>query len=322
MGTIQARWLIALVALCATMAMALATLAAAAPSWLAPDEVSKAGEDAALVELAATAAGVSIAVFENTTTGTVQTSVRGPADATWPTPVDLSVAGQIASTPAIATASTGTAIVVWSRSDGSNTIIQASVRDATTGAWSAPVDLSASGGDATSPGIAMTDDLKAVVVWQRFDGANTRAQASVYDPATGTWSALVADLSPAGADATSVRVARKLNGDAVAVWLQPVAADTLVRASNYVASSGTWSVPVELSAAGQDANNPQVSGAANGFVIAIWQRSDGANTIIQATSQGASAATWAGSTDLSAPLQNATRPQIATAANGDAVATW
>lgn len=321
MGTRHTRWRLALIALGAALALVVPTLAGAAPSWLAPGGVSKAGEDAAEVELAANAAGTSIAVFENTTTGTVQASVRGPADTSWPAPVDLSVAGQTANTPEIAMSSTGAAIAVWSRSDGSNTIIQASVRDAGTGAWSAPTDLSAAGQDAILPAIALAEDMRAVVVWQRSDGANQRVQASVYDPAAGTWSA-ASDLSTAGEDATLPHVARKQNGDAVAVWLRPVGANNLVQASNYVASSTTWSVPIELSAALQDANNPRVGSAATGHVFAIWQRFDGANTIIQASTQGPAVTTWAGPDNLSAPLQNATRPHVAAAANGDAVAAW
>ena len=301
--------------------LSLPALALAAPSWLGPQHVSTAGSGAALVDVAANVAGTSIAVFENTTTATVQASVRGPGDTTWPTPVDLSIAGQSALTPRIVMASTGFAVAVWSRSDGANTRIQASTRHATTGVWSAPVDVSVAGGDATNPAVALTDDLKAIVAWEGSEGSNTRVQGSLYDPASETWSSGV-DLSAAGQDASLSAVARKPNGDAVAVWLRSDGANDRVEASNYLATSATWSVSTELSAAGQSANNPQVASAPGGLTLAVWQRSDGANTIVQAAVQAAGATTWSGPVDISQPGQSATNPQVAMYENGDAIAVW
>ena len=313
------RLLVLLSALAAALAMP--GLAAAAPAWLAPGEVSKAGESAGLVAVAAKAGGPSVAVFENATTATVQVSARGVNDTAWPTPIDLSAPGNVASSPVVAVAASGFAVALWSRFDGANTIVQVSTRDVLTGGWSAPVDLSAAGADATSPAIALSDDRRAVAVWQRFDGATIRIQGSAYEPATGLWSS-PADLSAAGEDATGPAVARKPNGDAVAVWLRPIGADDRVQASDYAASSATWSSPAELSAAGQDANNPRVATAPTGLTIALWQRSDGANTIIQASVQDPGVATWGAAFDLSSPLQNATRGQVALHDAGDAVALW
>ena len=97
-------------------------------------------------------------VFENATTATVQVSARGVNDTAWPTPIDLSAPGNVASSPVVAVAASGFAVALWSRFDGANTHCPGFDSRRIDGAgWSAPVDLSAAGADATSPAIALSD---------------------------------------------------------------------------------------------------------------------------------------------------------------------
>ena len=73
----------------------------------------------------------------------------------------------------------GNATAVWSRSDGSNFIIQASTKPFK-GSWQAtPDDLSISGENASNPQVA-TDPVGNVIVtvWQRSNGTNQIIQAA------------------------------------------------------------------------------------------------------------------------------------------------
>src|SRR4051794_31717955 len=79
--------------------------------------------------------------------GSAPTASAAP---TWLTPVPLSDASRAAGEVDIAFDRQGTAIAVWSRSNGTNTVIQASVRPPG-GAFSAPQNLSATGQNAGDP---------------------------------------------------------------------------------------------------------------------------------------------------------------------------
>ena len=84
----------------------------------------------------------------------------------------------------------------------------------------------------------------------------------------------------------------------------------------------TWLAPVDLSAAGQNAFAPQVASDAQGNAVAVWERSDGTNTIIQAAARPAASGAWQSPVDLSAAGQNSFAPQVAFDPQGNAVAVW
>jgi hypothetical protein len=71
----------------------------------------------------------------------------------------------------------GNALAVWDRSNGTNQIVQSSFRPAG-GAFAAPVDLSATGQDASAPQVAFGASGKAIAVWQRSNGTNEIVQAA------------------------------------------------------------------------------------------------------------------------------------------------
>ena len=111
-----------------------------------------------------------------------------------------------------------------------------------------------------------------------------------------------------------------------------VAAIVLTTASLSVLASpshadSTWTSPTSatfLSAAGQDASEPEVVSSADGTrLAAIWVRSDGTNTRIEATASSNSGATWSTPALLSAAGKDATAPQIAMSSDGLTVnAVW
>ena len=87
---------------------------------------------------------------------------------------------------------------------------------------------------------------------------------------------------------------------------------------------GPWlpNPPINLSATGQDASNPQVAIGPDGSTTITWTRSNGTNTIVQAATRAAGASTFSTPIDLSATLQNAANPQVAIGPDGTTTITW
>lgn len=88
----------------------------------------------------------------------------------------LSGTGQDAFDYGLAIDDDGDAIAVWRRSDGTNHRIQARTISAA-GALGPTKTISAAGGDARDPEVAVDAGGDAVVVWRRFDGTSHRLQA-------------------------------------------------------------------------------------------------------------------------------------------------
>jgi hypothetical protein len=286
--------------------------------WQAPVDLSVAGGDAVIPQVALDAGGDATAVWirSNGTNYIVQAAIR-PAGGAWQAPVDLSVPGQEAREPGIAVNAQGDATAVWRRSNGTNYIVQAAIRPAG-GAWQAPVDLSVIGQNALGPRVAVDSQGDATVVWQRPNGTNSIVQAALR-PAGGVWQAPV-DVSVGGQDAFDPEVVLDARGVATAVWER-------FNGSNYIVQSairpagGDWQAPVDLSVTGQNAGIPQVALDAHGGADAVWERSNGTTDIVQGAFRPAGG-TWRAPVDLSAPGQNAVNPQIALDLQGDATAVW
>ena len=158
----------------------------------------------------------------------------------------------------------------------------------------------------------------AVIVWRRFNGANTIVQASRSTDAGQTWSTPV-DLSAPGQGAISPRVA--LAGSAaVVIWRRSDGANFIAQASRSTDAGQSWSTPVDLSAPGRDVTAPQV--ATNGSTaVGTWYRSNGTSMIVQSTRSSDGGLTWEAPVDLSAPGQNAFYPQVAVS-RSTAVVAW
>src|SRR4051794_520801 len=122
----------------------------------------------------------------------------------WLAPVHVSLAGQKSPMPQVAVDADGDAVAVWERWNGTNYIVQAASR-AAGGGWQAPVDLSAAGGSATRPQVAVDPRGDAVAVWGRWNGTDRIIQAASR-AAGGGWQAPV-DLSATGQSADEPHVA-------------------------------------------------------------------------------------------------------------------
>jgi hypothetical protein len=163
------------------------------PAWLAPQDLSAAGQGAYDPQVAVDGQGNAIAVWHRFDAGTntiVQAAARAAASrrrrryftpkrgGSFGAPQDLSAAGQSASFSEVAVDGRGNAIAVWRRFDGTNTIVQAAVR-AAGGSFGAPQDLSAAGQTANDPQVAVDGQGNAIAVWSRSNGTNYIVQAAV-----------------------------------------------------------------------------------------------------------------------------------------------
>ena len=232
-------------------------------------------------------------------------------------PLDLSAAGEDAFQPHVGLDPQGNAVAIWVRSDGANLRIEAATRPPG-GTFGGPQLLSAAGQSASEPQLALDPQGSAVAVWRRDDGANFRVEAATRPPA-GFFGAPQL-LSAAGQNAFEPQLALDAQGNAVAIWTRSDGANFRVEASARP-PGGTFGVPQLLSAAGEDALEQQVAIDPQGNAVAIWLRSDGANDRVEAASRPPGG--FFGVPQLlSAPGQDASEPQVALDAQGNAVAVW
>ena len=263
-------------------------------------------------------AGVATAVWnrDNGSVGVIQSSSR-PSGGSWTTPVDVSSPLGTADLPQLTVDSTGLITAVWIRNNGTNTIIQSSTStDGVT--WSTPVDLSAVGQSATSPQVTVDGTGTAIAVWTRSDGTDNIVQASTR-PRGGSWST-PDDVSAVGQSASAPQVTVDGTGTAIAVWNRSNGSNDIVQ-SSVLPSGGSWSTPEDVSAPSGSAFQQQVTVDSTGLVTVIWNRSNGSNNIIQSsTSPGG--IIWDTPVDLSEPLQDARAPQVVAGPNDRVIAVW
>ena len=140
------------------------------------------------------------------------------------------ISGPIGQTysPALALDDHGGAVAAWQWADGSNRLIQASVRSAD-GSWSEPELLSGPGRDASAPVVATDGAGDALVGWIRSNGIWTAAQTATR-PAGGDWGP-PRNLSRRGRNAGSIEVAMNRRGDAMISWVQGSALTASFRAA-------------------------------------------------------------------------------------------
>jgi hypothetical protein len=232
---------------------------------------------------------------------------------------DLTAAAEIAAGPDVDAGPDGTATVAWSaRSGGEFAVFARQI--AADGARGSVHQLSASGGDALEPRVAVAPDGTAIVAWPRWDGASFRLQERRI-AAGGTPEEATRTLSGPGQNAISPQVDVAPDGEATVVWKRFDGFRYLVLVRHILPDGTTDAASQRLSEAGQDAVEPDVAVAADGTATAVWSRYDGADSIIQAR-RVAPDGTLAATANLSAPGESAIQPHVALAPDGAATVVW
>jgi len=295
----------------------------AAPTWLAPVDVSDPGQNAVSVQVAVDSQGTVIAVWQrfNGTHQIVQAAARPAGVATFGAPQNLTDIGQNASSPHVVVDDQGNATAVWRRSNGTHTIVQAATRPAGATSFGSSQDLSAPGQHAFAPQVAVDVQGNVTAVWHRFNGANTIVQTATR-PAGAPAFGSPQNLSAVGEDAGYADIVVNDDGRAIVVWERSNGTHTIVQAATRLADAASFGAPQDLSVPGQNADAAQVAVDGQGNATAVWERSNGTHTIVQAASRPAGASLFDSPQDLSGIGQSAAVPQVVADAQGKVTAAW
>jgi PKD domain len=128
------------------------------------------------------------------------------------------------------------------------------------------------------------------------------------------------DLSAKGVDAVIPDVVLDPKGNTVVVWAQAKGSSWTIESVERP-PGGPWAGPEALSQPASHVASPQIA-VAGESVVAVWDRFDGDNLIVQAASRDARTHAWTRPVSLSPAGRDAQSPTVAVNARGDAVAVW
>jgi hypothetical protein len=256
-------------------------------------------------------------------------------DGIWGPAVELGGGGADERGAQVAAAPDGTVTAVWEHYDGSHFVVQER-RIGAGGSSLGPVhQLSASGGSAFDPRVAVDSNGTATVVWKRYSGSSFVIQERRVDSG-GTPEAGVHDLSLPAQFAGQPEVAARPDGGAVVVWERHITTTGTISGFNFsrdvtriqstvVHPNGTVAACCfDLANADFDRNGfePQVAVAPDSTAIVVWDRHNGTEQIVQARQLGVSGSPSATTYDLSAGGEDAIEPDVAFTPDGTATVTW
>ena len=183
--------------------------------------------------------------------------------------MDLSAPGGRALAPQVATDPDGDTIFTWLRNNGRRDLVQARTMTAG-GTLGATVNITTSGPSAQAPQVATDATGDSLLAWERFEGGFDRAQARTMN-AAGALGAITNASTPGG-DAGAPQVASASSGASVLTWTRFDGTNDRVQARP-VSAAGAFGSTSSPSAAGADAEAPQVAMAANsGAAVVTWTR--------------------------------------------------
>lgn len=287
--------------------------------WTTPVQISSSNSD--LVDVAVDLSGNAVAVWQgyDGSNYIIQSSSL-PYGGSWSSPSNLSATLQDAQGPEVAVDSLGNAVAVWSRFDGTDSIIQGATLPIG-GSWSTAVNISVSGGNADSPELAM--DFfgtvgNAVAIWHRYNGTNFIVQSSEL-PSGGSWSTPV-NISPSGQDALIPEIAVDPNGNALAICTRYDGTNFTTRSAIRMYGD-TWGPSIVLSEPGQTASQGNVAVDKDGNGVVVWSQFDGSNYVIQA-SYVPYGGSWSTPQSISITGEDAFTPMVVSDPAGNSVAVW
>ena len=252
----------------------------------------------------------------------------------WGTVSTLSTSGQDAAAPQISLSSDGTiAIAIWTRSNGSVPIVQSATASISgnVATWSSTTDLSAIGGEAYNPQVAISNDgTKASAIWGRYNPSTgiIQSKSATIASNVASWSS-VTDISTNGQNAITPHIALSADGlSGTAIWVRNDGTSNITQSSSVtiVGNVASWGSSTDLSTSGQDAQRPQLDVSSDGTkAAAIWMRSNGSKLVIQSNTAAiaGTSSSWGTVTDLSASGNDSTDPQIACSSDcSNITAAW
>jgi hypothetical protein len=240
----------------------------------------------------------------------------------WVTPAaSLSATGGNANGVRLGLDAAGDTVAIWDRFNGSNEIVQASTRLASSGSWQTPVNLSEAGHSAAAASLAVNSSGDAVAVWRWSSGTNEITQAAFRQGANGSWQTPV-DVSAAGGNAFNATAAIDSAGDAVALWQRYNGTRYVIQAAVRPNSTGVWQTPVTINEATSETSAPQLAMNAGGEAVAVWDQLIGGHQLVQAATLQAPGGSWQTPVNLSEAGWNSFVPEVAISSGGEAAVVW
>ena len=188
--------------------------------------------------------------------------------------------------------------------------------------WLAPTTISGAL-DPFELTLAVDPSGDAVAAWSDFGGGNSENVEATGTTAPGAgWNSptKLAESSFFLFQPPAPQVAIDSHGDAVAVWEIEKNNKWYVQASQMPAG-GTWQTPVQLAETSYPVSQPRVAIDAHGDAIAVWTTYNGSHDLIDA-SELPDGGSWQTPVQISGSSEDASQPQVAMNARGDAVVTW
>ena len=117
------------------------------------------------------------------------------------------------------------------------------------------------------------------------------------------------DISRAGVSGSTPRIASDGSGNIVAVWRE-LDGDTSAVGAAFRPAGGAWSSAQRISEPAAATESPKLAMDALGNAVAVWQRSTGHDSVVQAAVRPAGG-DWSDPQDLSAPSEVAFNADVA-----------
>lgn len=249
------------------------------------------------------------------------TSTFTTADAGWQTAalIETDNAGN-ASTPKIAIDSSGNALAVWTQSDGVNNNIVSNRYTVSTG-WGTPELIETNAGAADGAAIAFDSIGNALAVWYQTDGSKYNIVSNRYVAGVGWGTAELIESDNAG-NAFVPQIAFDSNDNALAVWYQSDGTRDNITSNRYVAGVGWGAAELVETDNISHARDPRIAFDNSGNALAVWRQFDGVTDNITAN-RYVTGIGWGVAEQIETDnAGQATAPQIAFDANGNALAVW
>ena len=222
----------------------------------------------------------------------------------------------------IAVARTGDAMVAWTALDYDTGALRARARSRSPhGTLGAVVELADPSLESFRPQVAMDARANATLVWTLADRATGHYRVQTRSRAAGGALGPVVELDAAGRDSDEAKLAVDPDGDTVFAWLSFDGDARAVARSRALSRGGTLGPVGDLSAAVDDAWDPDVAIGANGDAAFTWWIAGSTGARVETTSRSARGLIAPRAT-LSAGTDDGYEAQVAVDDDGDAVITW
>lgn len=281
-------------------------------NWSFPANISPIGQEVEMPQIKMSANGHAVIIWNNKTAHTIQAVKSSPGG--WSSPEKISATGS--SLPSISMDASGNAFAIWNRSTKANDIIEMAALPLF-GEWSSPCNLSGTG-EVGLAQLAVNASGHGAFIWTHTNGGSCIVNASCQPCGDVVHGPIC--LSDSCGNAGSPAIAVDTKGNSVAVWQHFNGTNNVIQASTRQGNQ-SWTKPIPISASGQNADSPQVAVDSLGHAVAIWERFDGANSIIQGAVLKFGD-NWSQPSDISTSGFDAGSPVLAMNALGSAVAVW